>query len=186
MLRCAQNDSRRGSTRFDRLLHYFVSQYADAFDFEFEDVAAPEPGVDFGAQFEQAAGADGAGAEYVASAQAGVARGPGDHLWEAVIDVLEVAAREFFAVDTRQHGHIIALAGPAAGAVGGQLVGRDQPGAERGGEVLALTGSQVELHVLALEVARAPVVHDGVARDVAAGLLYRDVFAVAPDYAGDL
>src|SRR5450759_1087686 len=102
------------------LLHYFITQYADAFDFEFDNVAATEPGMYFGAYFEQASGADGAGAEYVARAQAGVARGPGDHLGEAVIDVFEVATRDFLTIDTRQHGHVVAFAGIAAGAVGSQ------------------------------------------------------------------
>src|SRR5712692_5759846 len=165
--------------------HNFIPQYADAFDFQFDDVAAPEPGMHFSAYFEQAAGADSAGAEYVTGAQAGITRGPGDHLWKTVIDVFEVAARDFLTIDTRQHGHIVAFARAAATTPRGEFIGRDQPGAKRGGKVFALAGSQVELHVLALEVARAPVVHDGIARDITGSFLYRDIFAVVPNHAGN-
>ena len=57
-----------------------------------------------------------------------------------------------------------------------QLVGGHQLGAERGGEVLALGRPQPDRHLLALEVARRPVVHDREALDA----------ALRPDHRGQL
>src|SRR5579884_2059068 len=163
-----------------------VPQYTNAFDFEFDFFIFLQPGMDFYAQFEDTAGADGAGAENVAHAQAGVLRCPGDHLREAVVNLVEVAARDFFAIDAGDHLHVVAFARAAARAIPRQFIGRDQPGAERGSEIFAFAGAEIELHVATLEVARAPVVHDGIARDILVGLFHRNVFALAPDDAGDL
>ena len=50
------------------------------------------------------------------------------------------------------------------------LVGGDDPRADRGGEVLALRGPEPDLHLARLEVARRPVVDDRVAEDRVPGL----------------
>src|SRR5579884_1686162 len=107
-----------------------------------------------------------------------------NHLWKAVVDLVEVSARDFPAIDTRQHGHVVAFAGAASAAASCQFVGCDQPGAERSGKILALTGTEVELHIQALEVTRAPVVHDGVTRYVVSCFLDGYILALASDDAG--
>ena len=71
-----------------------------------------------------------------------------------------------------------------------ELVGGDDPGAERAGEVLALAWAQTDLHFAPLQVAGGPVVENGVAKDVPVGFLGGEVAALAarhaPDDGGDL
>ena len=54
-----------------------------------------------------------------------------------------------------------------------QLVGGDDPRADRGGEVLALGGAETDLHLALLDVAGGPVVDDRVAEDRRLGLIDR-------------
>src|SRR5579859_7389323 len=99
------------------------------------------------AKFQEAASAHGAGADHITNAQAGVARSPGDQLWEAVIDVLKVTARDLLAINTGQHGHVVTFASILAVTVLFQFIRCHQAGAERGSEILALAGAEIELHI---------------------------------------
>ena len=74
---------------------------------------------------------------------------------------------------------------PSGVAVLLQLVGGDEVRTEGGGGVLALAGAEADLHLGGLEVAGRPVVEDGVADDVVAGLLGGEVAALAADDGGD-
>src|SRR5690242_2904870 len=95
------------------------------------------------AQLQDAAGAAGAGADDVARAQPHVLRGALDHLWEGEVDGPSIVACELIAVDAPGHGEVVALVFAGAEAPVRQLVRRDEPGAERGGEILALGRPQV-------------------------------------------
>ncbi len=75
---------------------------------------------------------------------------------------------------------------PVLVAVHVELVGGDHPGADRGGEVLALGRAELELHLAALDVAGGPVVHHAVAADHLPRPLGGQVAAVAADDRRDL
>ena len=85
----------------------------------------------------------------------------------------------------RPRGHLQVQ--PAVAVAVGQLVERHQLGAQRGREVLPLARPQADGHLDALEVPRAPVVHDreagdGLERPVVVG----QVAGLAADHAGQL
>src|SRR5205807_3228857 len=101
----------------------------------------------------------GAGAEDVAGKQAGVARGLGDDRLPRVVHFGELAPRALLAVHAGDHRRARAV----------ELVRRDDDRAEAGGEVLALRRAETDLHLLPLQVARRPVVHDREAADAAFG-----------------
>ena len=62
----------------------------------------------------------------------------------------------------------------------------DDPGAERRGKIFALPWTKIELHILALEIASAPIIHNRVAGNVACRIFNRNIFAFAPNNAGYL
>ncbi len=100
------------------------------------------------------------------------------HLLEGPTHVGQQVLADDLAVDLggqRQTQESVAV------AVGLQLVRGDEVGAEGGGGVLALAGAETDLHLAGLEVAGGPVVVDGVADDVVAGLLGGEVTALAAD-----
>src|SRR5215213_265633 len=130
-----------------------VPQDADPFDLQLDLVAALEPTLV--AMLEDAAGADGARAEHVARPQLRVLRSVGEDRLPRVIHVAEVPARALLAVHARDH-----LQPQVA-----ELVGCDDDRTERGGEVLAFRRPEADSHLLALQVARRPVVHDRKAAD---------------------
>src|SRR5881392_2350185 len=130
-----------------------VAQHADSLHLELDHVARLQPALV--AVLEDAAGPDRARAEYVARPQLGVAPRVRDDRLPRVVHVAEVAARALLAVDARDHFQ----------AQVAELVGSDEQWAERGGEVLALRRAEPDLHLLALEIARGPVVHDREAAD---------------------
>ena len=47
--------------------------------------------MNLGAKFQEAAGTYGARTQHITNTQTCIARGIGDHLWEAVIDLVEIA-----------------------------------------------------------------------------------------------
>ena len=67
-----------------------------------------------------------------------------------------------------------------------ELVGGDDPRADRGGEVLALGGAEADLHLAGLEVAGRPVVDDRVAEDRLARLGLGERRAAAAEDDADL
>ena len=71
------------------------------------------------------------------------------------------------AVDADRHREVEE---PVCVAAGVELVGGDDPRADRRGEVLALRRAELELHLPALHVAGRPVVHHAVAADGVARL----------------
>ena len=64
--------------------------------------------------------------------------------------------------------------------------GGDDARAQRRGKVLALGGPEAHLHLLALDIARGPVVEDGVAEDMLRGIFGPDVAAGLADDDRDL
>src|SRR5207244_12299769 len=86
-----------------------------------------------------------------------VPRGLRDDLLPREVHVAELAARALLAVDARDHR------GPRAV----ELVRGDEDRAEARGEVLALRRAEADAHLLALDVPRRPVVHDGETADLA-------------------
>src|SRR5439155_13544244 len=130
-----------------------VAKDADALDLELDLVARLEPALV--AVLEDAAGADGARAEDVARPELRVARGVGDDRVPGVVHVAGVPARALLPVHARDH-----LQAEVA-----ELVRRDDDRAERGREVLPLRRAETDRHLLALQVARRPVVHHREAAD---------------------
>lgn len=132
---------------------------------------------------EAAAVAARAGAQDIAGHHPRTARGVGDHLLERPAHVGQQVPADDLAVDVggeRQPQEAFAV------AVALQFVAGHQVGAEGGGGVLSLAGAEADLHFGGLQVAGGPVVEDGVADDVVAGLLGREVAALAADDGGDL
>src|SRR5439155_15974699 len=78
-----------------------VPQDSDPLDLQLDLVARPEPALV--AVLEDAAGADGAGADHVARPQLGVPRRVGDDRLPRVVHVAEVAAGALLAVHPRDH-----------------------------------------------------------------------------------
>src|SRR5205085_1109248 len=134
-----------------------VSEHADPFDLELDDVAGLEPPAV--AELEDAARADGSGAEDVAREEARVPRGVGDDRVPRVVHVAELATRALLAVHARDH----------RGARAVELVAREDERAEARREVLPFGRAEADPHLGALEVARRPVVHHGEAGDPALG-----------------
>ncbi len=94
-----------------------------------------------------------------------------------------VAAGEDVAVDGGGHLQVEAAVAVAVG----KLVEGDEVGAEGGGEVLPLAGPEADGHLGALEVAGAPVVHDGEAGDPVEGtVVVGQVATGLADDAGEL
>src|SRR5947209_2466503 len=157
------------------LLHHAISQDADAFDFELDDVA----GVEELQVLEAAAVAHRAGAEEFARMQRLRARGVRDAVLEFPVHVARVAAAPLLAVDARDHLEAVRVA---------ELVGGDKarPHGVAVVEVLALAGSELAGHLLRLLIARREVVEDRVAEDVLARALLRDVLAARADVAAEL
>src|ERR1700741_229622 len=149
-----------------------VSQDADAFDLELDDVV----GVEEAQMLEAAAVADRARAEELSGMQCLGARGVRDAVLELPVHVARVAAAPFLAVHAHRHRQAIRIA---------DLVGGDQAWAHRVAvvEVLAFPRSELPRHLLGLLVARREVVEDGVAEDVLARALLRDVLAGLADVA---
>ena len=113
---------------------------------------------------EQAARPDRPAAEQVARAQVHVGRGPREHLRRTR------TARRTSGRATRlgavRPSAVIARSGPVAPARGvGQLVRGHEPRPDRRREVLALGRPEPDGRLLALQVARRPVVEDRVAAD---------------------
>src|SRR5437667_7947678 len=138
---------------------YDVSHHADSLDLELDHVARLQPAAV--AVLEDAAGADRARADHVAGDELRVRRGPLEDRLPRVVHVAEVAARALFAVDAGDH-----LQAQVA-----ELVRRHDDGTERSGEVLPFGRAEPDLHLLALKIARGPVVHD---REPADGPLRAD------------
>src|SRR5260370_10269939 len=69
-----------------------ITQYANTLNFQFDDIAALEPGMNLRANLQQTTGSYSAGAEHISHAQACIARGMGNYLREAVVNLVEVAA----------------------------------------------------------------------------------------------
>src|SRR5215216_6482189 len=130
-----------------------VPQDSDALHLELHDVARLKPAAV--SVLEDAAGADRARAEDVAGAELRVARSLGDEGSPRKVHVTELAARALLAVHARHHRRRRAV----------ELVRRDDDRAEARREVLAFRRPKPDLHLLALEVARRPVVHHGEAAD---------------------
>src|SRR5690349_14659707 len=99
---------------------------------------------------EDAARADRAGADHVAWDELRVLRGPVEDRLPGVVHVAEVASRALFAVDAGNH-----LEAQVA-----ELVRRHDHRAERGCKVLPFRGTEADLHLLPLEIARRPIVYD--------------------------
>ncbi|PQM48970.1 hypothetical protein C1Y40_00811 [Mycobacterium talmoniae] len=132
--------------------------------------------------FDQGAGRHGAGADDVAGGQGHPARGVGDDFAEAPVHRRGRPGADHGVVDQRGD----AEAEFAAAAVGLQLVGGDQVGAQRDAAVLALGLPDAQLAVQLLQIARRPVVEDGVADDRRLGLGDRQVLTGYPDHRRDL
>jgi hypothetical protein len=107
-----------------------------------------------------------------------------EDLGEGPVHAVGVPDRQQLSIYMAGHGGMEHLA-PGRG-LEHQLVLRDQPGAEAGGEVLALAGAQGELHLLHLEHAGAPVVHHHVAEDGGVGFGQGGVPQRSPGDDGDL
>ena len=134
------------------------------------------PGLEIAAErrladLEQAARPDRPAADEVARAQAGIRRGAGKHLAERELRIRPATAARLGPVDLGGHGQVIAGAGSRVG----ELVGRDQPRSEGAREVLALGRPEPDGGLVALQVARRPVVEDRVAADRLLGPLGREV-----------
>src|SRR5436190_10269784 len=121
----------------------------------------PDGGV---ANLEQATGPDGSASDEVTRPQAGICGSAGDHRAKRVLRVRPDATARLLPVDGRGHREVIARAAPRIR----QLVGCHEPRAERAREVLALGRTETDRRLLALEVARRPIVED---REAADGLL---------------
>src|SRR5690606_960545 len=128
---------------------------------------------------EAAAVAAGARAEDVTGDDAGAAGGVGGHLLERPAHVGQQVLAELLAVDLGGQGQ---AQESFAVPVRLQLVRGDQVRAEGGGGVLALARAEAHPHLRALEVPRGPVVEDGVADDVVAGLFGGEVAALPTDH----
>src|SRR6266446_640039 len=163
-----------------------VTQQSQPLDLHFHHITWLEPAVALRTEFQDTACPTGARAEDVARTQAYMLRSPLDELREGEVDVPGVGLRELVAVDAPGHAQIIPLVLAGAEAAVCQFIWCHQPWAQRCGEVLALERPHVELHLFALQVAGAPVVHHHVARDVARSLLGGDIMALTPDDRCDL
>jgi hypothetical protein len=156
----------------------------DALDLELHDVARPQVGVALapvdGAELEDAAGPDGAGADDVAGADARVPARLGDQRPDRVVEVGELAARPLDPVDAGDHrrGRLLARAP--------QLVGGHEQRTERRGEVLALRGTEPQAHLPPLQVPGRQVVEDRVAGDDVERGPGVEIPRVAADDDGDL
>ena len=111
----------------------------------------------------------------------GAAAGVGDELFERPAHAGQQVPADLDAVDRDAH---VEREEAVSVPIGLQLVGGDQPRAERGGGVLSLGRAEVHLHLAALQVAGRPVVEDGVPEDL--HLLRRRRLGVPADHAGDL
>src|SRR3954463_12448881 len=156
-------------------LHDAVSEDADALDLELDQVA----GLEEAQLLEAAAVADRPRAEELARVQRLRARGVRDAVLELPVHVARIAAAPLLAVDARDHLEPIGIA---------DLVGGHQARAHGVAVVEVLTFARTELprHLLRLLVARREVVEDGVAEDVLARALFRDVLAAPADVAAKL
>ena len=83
--RHAASDLRTPSSTL-RLSSDRIAQATEPVDLELDLVAGVEPGVDRLTELEQAAAADGAGADHVAGEELDVLRGALDHLGEGAVD----------------------------------------------------------------------------------------------------
>src|SRR5262245_43516639 len=137
-------------------------------------VARPELG--------QTAVAAGAGTQHVTRAHLRAARGVRDDLADGPVGVRPLVAAVFAAVDRDDHLEVVAVLAPPRL----DLVLRDEPRPESRRRVLALGRAQAHLHLIALHVARAPVVEQAEAHDVIGGVLGIEVLSVAPDDDTDL
>jgi len=86
--------------------------------------------------------------------------------------VAGVAALPLVSVDACRHHEVIWI---------GEFVGGHHPWPQAGAPVLALRRTQPNLHFTLLNIPRAEVVEDGVARDIVACILRLDIAAGAPD-----
>src|SRR4051794_24117534 len=157
------------------LLHDAVSEDADALDLELDQV----PRLEEAQLLEAAAIAHRAGAEELARVQRLRARGVRDAVLELPVHVARIAAAPLLAVHARDHVEPVRIA---------DLIGRDQARAHGVAivKILALARPKLAGHLLRLLVARREVVEDGVAEDVLARALFRDVLAAPSDVAAEL
>src|SRR5579884_3965333 len=129
---------------------YPVAQHPDPLDLELDLVAWLKPAAV--AMLEDAATADGAGADHVPGDQTGGVAGGGlEQLLPGEVHAAGARVGAHLAVDARDRAHV---------EVTGQLAGRDEHRTQCGCEVLALGGSEADLHLERLEIARGEVVHD--------------------------
>src|SRR6185503_10846032 len=107
------------------------------------------------------------------------ARGVRDAVLELPVHLARIAAAPLLAVHAHDHLQAIGIA---------ELVGGDEARPHGIGvvEILALARSELPRHLLGLLVARGEVVEDGVAEDVLARTLPRDVLAGPADIAAEL
>src|SRR5688500_1144592 len=152
-----------------------VAQGSNSLDFKLHGVA----GFQESHLLQAAAVADRAGAEEFPGVQRLRARGVRDAVLELPVHVARVAAAPFLAVHAHRHLEAVRVA---------DLVGGHQARPHRVGvvEVLALARPELPGHFLRLLVARGEVVEDGVAEDVLARPLLRDVLARSSDVAAEL
>src|SRR5438045_2028419 len=88
------------------------AQDSESLDLQFDDIAGPQPAAGvFRAEFEDAAGADGAGADEVAWKKLNIARRMLDDLRPGEVHVRCPAMRQLFAVHPRDHRQMHAAGG---------------------------------------------------------------------------
>ena len=111
-----------------------------------------------------------------------IRRRPGDHVAERELRVGPRPAARLGPVDRGRHREVVA----GAAARVGQLIRGHQPRTDRAREVLALGRPEADDRLLALEIARRPVVEDRVAADRLLGALGREVESGRVDERRDL
>src|SRR5665213_3325874 len=144
-----------------------VAQHADSLDLQFNDVAWLYPA----AQFEPAPASDRSTAEHVAGHQPLLLRQMRDDRGETKAHPAKRSLRPQLAIDARSHARSDDV----------KRVRRDESRTDRGGEILPEPWAQPDLHLPELDVARAPVVEDGVSGDRVGCLLNRNAEGLLPD-----
>src|SRR5262245_61801295 len=162
-----------------------VGDAAEALNLADDLVADGQPGKAGGVarpELGQTAVATRARPQHVSRSHLRTARRVGYDLADRPVGVGPFCAAILAAVDRDDHFEVVAVLPPP----GLDLVLRDEPRPERRRSVLALRRAEPHFHLVALHVARAPVVEQAETDDVIGGVLRVEVVAVAPDDHPDL
>src|SRR4029434_3144256 len=156
-----------------------VAQDTNPFDLDLHDV----PGFEI-ARWESVADrladrptGDRTPTKHVARNDSAVPRSALDHCAPAVIHDAGVVLHPLDAVHFQRAAHVQA----AVADKGHQLICRHDPGAQRARRVLPFGGPEARLHLVALEVATAPVVKDGEAGNVRESVRLGDIAGFPAD-----